>query len=249
MLALVVWLLAAAPALACEDISTVGSFEAWGDPAGYAPVPGGSFENGLSWSTSGAPALEAASHPFGLPGTTGTQAVRLRKDDEITSPAFCIDRLHTHVRYVVRSLDGNSAIKLEALWTRSDGERDSASFADQGAAGAEWGLSRVAALSEVLPSDLPAGVEIRSLQLRFSTEGRRPDLLVDDVQIAVLPTPRCPGEVTSSPVFARWGDPSQYVEMPGGRFEGRSADWTFAGSAEIVESSNPFDEAAARDRC
>jgi hypothetical protein len=46
-----------------------------------------------------------------------------------------------------------------------------------------------------------------------------------------------------APVFAPWGDTSDYAAAPGGLFEG-SLDWTSTGSPELVPDANPFAQSA-----
>jgi hypothetical protein len=47
-------------------------------------------------------------------------------------------------------------------------------------------------------------------------------------------------ETTVSQPFARWGDSSSYVLVPGGSFESGSPDWALSGGARIVSGNEPF---------
>ena len=47
-------------------------------------------------------------------------------------------------------------------------------------------------------------------------------------------------ETTVSQPFARWGDSSSYVLVPGGSFEPGSPAWALSGGARVVSGNEPF---------
>ena len=56
----------------------------------------------------------------------------------------------------------------------------------------------------------------------------------------------CGGEVYSQP-FARWGDMSNYVLMPGGSFEAGSPVWVLSGGAKTAAGNESYHVRAASD--
>ena len=52
-------------------------------------------------------------------------------------------------------------------------------------------------------------------------------------------TPSTCNTAASQP-FARWGDSSNYVLVPGGNFEKSMAGWTLSGGAAVVNGNEPF---------
>jgi hypothetical protein len=49
----------------------------------------------------------------------------------------------------------------------------------------------------------------------------------------------CPARTTTK-VFARWLDPSNYTLAPGGTFEGSLSGWTLTGGAKVVSGNESF---------
>jgi hypothetical protein len=52
---------------------------------------------------------------------------------------------------------------------------------------------------------------------------------------------------SSSAVFSRWGDPSDYFAMPNGGFESGSTEWSLSAGAEVVGANEPYRIGAATD--
>src|SRR3954453_2285182 len=84
--------LAALPGIAsaatCPDESVSQPFTALGDSNSYFIVPGGDFEEKLTWTLNGAGSLnqgERSSSAFG-----GSTVLDLKTGSSATSPAFCI---------------------------------------------------------------------------------------------------------------------------------------------------------------
>ncbi len=246
-LALVGLACAAPLAQACEDADTAPSFASWGDGALYAEVPGGSFEEGLTWSSSGAPGLMTVSDDPSTGAGTDTSAVMLGPGDAITSPRFCVDRLHTHLKFVARALEPGANLVFEVLWHggRQDDEEHTTrpvTLSPRASAFADWSLSDEVALEGVLPRD----VDVTDVQLRFSisSRSRAGAWLIDDVKIAVLPTPACPDR-PSRRAFEPWGDVSDYIDVPGGAFEDELT-WSASGAPSLVAEDNPFEVSGGR---
>ena len=55
-------------------------------------------------------------------------------------------------------------------------------------------------------------------------------------------------DTNASQPFARWGDTSSYVLVPGGSFEAGSAAWKLSGGAKIVYGNEPFYVRSSADR-
>lgn len=226
--------LAFAPtALACPPPLTSQAFRSSGDGGQYAPIPGGSFEEGLTWSATGAPALVSESQPS---EGASARAVALHGGDSITSPAVCIDRYSTYVRFTLRADESDSKLKLAVLWTGDDGTPRRTVLDDHDAKQYRaWGLSRIVNLKDAVPK----GDAVRDIRLRFSVDGASPAWLVSNVQISYAPPRVCP-EVGTTRAFGPWGDDADYAEMPGGSFED-GLTWTQTGSPELVAAGNPLE--------
>jgi len=166
-------------AFACPDVESSPAFARWGDTAEYVAVPGGAFENALTWPATGTPALVEEVNPFGVGGVS-TTAVRLQRGDSITSPSMCITRHYPHLRFVLRSADPDSHLKMHVLWTDDQGKRKETHLEDfDKNKFRDWGLSR----NVKLKSALPKGEAVRDIQLRFSVEDKPGSWLIDDVYI------------------------------------------------------------------
>jgi hypothetical protein len=55
-------------------------------------------------------------------------------------------------------------------------------------------------------------------------------------------------DTTTSHPFAKWGDSSNYVHVPGGTFESGATGWTLSGGAAVTSGNEPFFVNAAKDR-
>jgi hypothetical protein len=55
-------------------------------------------------------------------------------------------------------------------------------------------------------------------------------------------------ETTVSQPFARWGDSSNYVLVPGGAFEPGSPAWVLSGGARVIAGNEPFYVHSKNDR-
>ena len=165
-----------AASAACPELPVYQRFAPWGDDAYYEEVPGGSFDEALSWTAVGAPELVENAHPL-----DGSSAVRLRGGESITSPVLCVSKLHPHLRFLARAADGKSRLKIEVLWSDQDGrhERKPLSVAQEHAKHYQsWTPTSDVGLKKVLPKGLE---DVRDIQLRFSVREESGDWLVDDV--------------------------------------------------------------------
>jgi hypothetical protein len=55
-------------------------------------------------------------------------------------------------------------------------------------------------------------------------------------------------DTTTSHPFAKWGDTSNYVHVPGGSFEAGTTGWTLSGGAAVTSGNEPFYVNASTDR-
>jgi hypothetical protein len=171
--------IAAHAAAACPASTTTSSaFAHWGDKAGYAYVPGGNFEQSLTWPSTGAPVLVAENDPFDV-GGPGTSAVQLAPGQAIVSPPLCVDRSMPSLRFMTAAL-GRSRLHLGVTWTDPNtGQVRSVPLADQDSNHfASWEPSSVIRLDRLL---IPNLVEVDDARLQFSVTDGTGAWLIDDV--------------------------------------------------------------------
>jgi hypothetical protein len=73
-------------------------FAPWGDGADYTPLPGGSFESGTAWSTTGGAKVVAGNEPFFVGSSRDSHALFLPAGSTATSPAMCVGALNPTLR-------------------------------------------------------------------------------------------------------------------------------------------------------
>lgn len=100
------FLLAAAPAYACEDQVLEQPFVRWSDPAYYTLVGDGDLtDGGAGWRLGGAD-IVVDNEPWYVHGGDTPRALRLRAGDRATTPPLCVSLLHPTMRFFVRNDGG-----------------------------------------------------------------------------------------------------------------------------------------------
>ncbi len=172
--------LAYRPPQTCSIDTATQAFASWGDDALYVGVPGGSFEDGLTWVSTGSPGVVAADNPLAVGGTPSQAAVQLGSGDSITSPVICLDRYTPTVRFAAHAADSASTLKLTVLWTDPDGNARQTLLAGLDAKRQPaWAPSRILDLKDAVPAD----DAVRNVRLRFSISGLSGTWLLDDVYV------------------------------------------------------------------
>ncbi len=163
----------------CPDDSPTQRFADWGDDAAYVEAPGGTFEDGLTWDSVGAPEIVTDANPFAF-GPDAHSAVRLGPGDAITSPALCVSRLHPHMRFAARSVGPKTRLRVRVEWTDDNGKLKNESLSDLDPNHYEpWSLTKNIKLGKALPK----GEAIRDIRLIIVADGGTGGWLVDSVYI------------------------------------------------------------------
>lgn len=171
---------AAASAASCPAQAATQAFSRFGDSSDYALLSGGRFENSLTWGRSGYAGLYGQNNPYHLSGH-GSASVRLRDEDAVVSPSFCVSKDHPHMRFVARALNTDSQLDVHLLWTDASGvyrEYEIAELAQREYL--DWRPSPQVPLGTRLPT---SNGQIYNVRLRFTLDDDDGSWLIDDVYI------------------------------------------------------------------
>jgi hypothetical protein len=91
---------ARADSASCSLSSVSQPFLPWGDPAFYALVPGGDFENG-TWSFAGGAQRVRGSEPYAATGRLGNWSLSLPTGSSAESPAACVSATEPSIRFFI----------------------------------------------------------------------------------------------------------------------------------------------------
>lgn len=92
----------------CPAQPVAQRFLPWSDPAWYAAVPGGGFEEGTApWALAGGAAVAEGNEPFHIGTAADHRSLQLPPGASGTSPAICIGAEHPTLRLLARN--GGSA--------------------------------------------------------------------------------------------------------------------------------------------
>jgi hypothetical protein len=95
---------AGASAGVCPAKPVAQRFLQWNDPAWYAAVPGGGFEEGTApWTLTGGGAVVEGNEPFHIGTPADHRSLQLPPGASGTSPAICVGADHPTLRLLVRN--------------------------------------------------------------------------------------------------------------------------------------------------
>lgn len=110
-------LIGAASAQACEDRTLERPFVRWLDGASYFLAPDGDFSAGAAgWQLDGAKVIDD-NEPWNVHGSDGAGALRLSSGDSAVSPTLCAGLLDPTMRFFARN-DGGllGSLRVDALY-------------------------------------------------------------------------------------------------------------------------------------
>lgn len=169
-------------ASSCTNETLSQPFQPWLDFSNYAPVPGGSFENGQAgWSLSGAAAVTSGNESYHLNGSTDSSSLSLPAGSSATSPSLCVGINNPTVRLMARNGGSPfSTLRVDVLFEDALGDVHSAPLASL-LSGSSWQptlpLPITVNLLTLLPGDETA------VAFRFTSQGAGGDWHVDDVYV------------------------------------------------------------------
>jgi hypothetical protein len=160
------------------DMSQV--FRRFGDLANYQLVPGGSFENGTSWTVVGG-AVVPGNEPFFLTGAFDRSSLSLPAGVRATSPLFCVSAATPTMRFVARGNSRAAVLRVELLTPNPlNPSQMSVSTVYRVAGSGNWTTSPVVLLVANATGLLSDGLKTDA-RLRFVAESGT--WLVDDVYL------------------------------------------------------------------
>ncbi|HVO54872.1 MAG TPA: hypothetical protein VMT37_10720 [Solirubrobacterales bacterium] len=161
----------------CSDDALGNPFARFGDNANYAPLPGGSFEQGNGgWSLSGS-SVASGNESYGVAG--GSKSLAIQPGGEAVSPAFCVDVAHPTLRFFARQTSGSWAVLNVILrWTDAKGAIHDTTVGSL-QSGTSWKPTPIMALGTTLP--LWQNGETLSVRLVLKPEAYGGAWAVDDV--------------------------------------------------------------------
>jgi hypothetical protein len=114
----------ASPVASCPGVSSVQSLSTLGDLAYYAPVAGGTFEDGgAGWSLNNA-SIGGANEPWNVINATDSNSLNIAAGGSAVSPTFCVDNTLPSFRFFAQSLGSgwHSGLTVSARYTLSTGQ-------------------------------------------------------------------------------------------------------------------------------
>jgi hypothetical protein len=176
----------AALGVACPDPATQ-TFAAWNDPAAYAFLPNGGFEQGTTgWTVSGGARVVAGNESFFVHSANDDYSLSLPAGSSATSPKMCISLLNSKMRFFnVNTGNPGSRLKVQVLYNGGVGSLLSIvtkllGISDVGYVTADgaWQPSEpVGMLSGALP------LLTNSVQFRFTPVDSTGNWQIDDVYL------------------------------------------------------------------
>jgi hypothetical protein len=175
--------------VACPDPATQ-TFRAWNDPAAYAFLPNGGFEEGTNgWTVSGGARVVPGNESFFVHSANDRYSLELPAGSSVVSPRMCISLLNSKMRFFnVNTGDPSSRLKVQVLYNGGVGSLLSIvtkllGISDVGYVTADgtWQPSEpVGMLSGALP------LLTSSVQFKFTPVDTRGDWQIDDVYLDPL---------------------------------------------------------------
>jgi hypothetical protein len=114
----------ASPAASCPGVRAVQSLSALGDLAFYAPVAGGTFEDGgPGWSFNNA-SIVSGNEPWNVISSTDSNSLNIAAGGSAVSPTFCVDNTFPSFRFFAQALGSGyrSNLTVSARFTLSTGQ-------------------------------------------------------------------------------------------------------------------------------
>jgi hypothetical protein len=166
-----------ASAAACPPQPVAQRFMQWRDPAWYAALPGGGFEEGTAaWTLTGGSAVAEGNEPFYIGTPADHRSLQLPPGASATSPAICIGAGHPTLRLLVRNGgSATSSLTVSAVARSVQGETLTVPLA--ALAARDW--SPTAPIPVALNALAPALPQ--SVAFRFDAAGG--DWSIDDVYV------------------------------------------------------------------
>jgi hypothetical protein len=160
----------------CAPRAFTTNFSAFGDRALYTLAPDGDFEAGAAgWTRSAGAMVAADSSTIKLGSRLGAKSLQLAARASVTSPAICVERGFSSVRFVARSVGAaGGAVNVEVL--HATGKVTAGGAIKPAAA---WGVTSSVNLVEG-QFKVKAG-ESTTVQLRFTASGG--SVRIDDVYV------------------------------------------------------------------
>lgn len=160
----------------CSDDHLSKPFSQFGDNANYALMPGGSFEQGSSWSLTNSRVV-SGNESYNVAG--GSHSLAIQPNGQAVSPAICVDVAHPTLRFFARQTSGSWAVLNVSLrWTDSRGATHETTIGSL-QSGTAWKPTPILALGQTLP--LWQEDETLSVRLVLKPEAYGGAWAVDDV--------------------------------------------------------------------
>jgi hypothetical protein len=160
----------------CSNGHISHPFAQFGDDAAYELLPGGSFEQGSSWSLTNSRVVYG-NESYDVAG--GSHSLAIQPSGQAVSPAFCVDVARPTLRFFARQTSGGWAVLNVSLrWTDSRGATHETTIGSL-QSGTAWKPSPVLALGQALP--LWQEDETLSVRLVLKPEAYGGAWAVDDV--------------------------------------------------------------------
>jgi hypothetical protein len=129
------------------------------DSASYAPLQGGTFEDGgTGWSYNDA-AVAGGNEPWNVVSATDSQSLNIGASGSATSPTFCVDNTFPSFRFFAENNGASGRLSVTAHYRTSTGISGTQSVATLSASDySSWQLTPSIALGSRLPAGMSASV-------------------------------------------------------------------------------------------
>jgi hypothetical protein len=159
----------------CDIPASTTVFAAFGDFNAYFLAPGGSFEDGLTWTALGRAEMAPVNDPFALGTEAFGRSLRLRPGAIVITPKLCVTADLPHLRFVAKAFgSGQLDVEVRVYGLRNE-IVDSSSGGISPSDHRQWAPSRFVDLKT---QDLQQ--KVGYIDVVFRSQG---DWLIDDVYI------------------------------------------------------------------
>lgn len=180
---LVIAIVSAGAAQACNYTGAEQVFKPWGDQHSYVLAPDGGFEaGGQGWHLGGGATVVGENEAFDLNGASDSHSLALPAGSSAVSPPICMALDTPSFRLVARnSGDPSSGLRVEATYALLGLVRTKTVSTVYG--GSSWApsqqMSTVLSLSTIVGTLIPSAIQVRITPLGSGGHWQVDDLYID----------------------------------------------------------------------
>jgi hypothetical protein len=148
------------PTASCSSVSSNQLLSSLGDSNLYAPLPGGTFEDGgQGWSYNNA-SVVSGNEPWNVVNANDSQSLNISAGGSATSPVLCVDSTFPSFRFFANNNGNSGKLTVQARYTTSTGYSGTQWVTGLSAGQySEWAPTPSVALGSQVPAGMTVNVQ------------------------------------------------------------------------------------------